>query len=493
VISDQMDRYLDGRVKPPPAPGGLADATLRTMALLSDSRRLAQQLQDWSYELRRNQAELRRSQVELGEKARVLAATSQRKSDILANMSHELRTPLNSMLTLAHLLAENPDGNLSESEVKSASTIYRAGTNLLQIINDLLDLSKVAAGRMEVCPGPVRIAGIIDDLDTAFRPLAAGKGLRFEVEVSPEVPDELFTDEWRLQQILGNLLSNAIKFTSSGSVALRISPAGPEASREPGPGNPAVLAFAVSDTGIGIPADMLEAIFEAFRQADAGTSRGYGGTGLGLTISRGIAGLLGGSIGAESVQGSGSTFTLCLPAVCSADVAEVADAPEQSGAGPAPGMPPEAADADDDGAQLAQWRAGPAGRLLRGAKVLIVDEDIRNVFALAQVLGRLGARVRYAENGREGIEQVQADPRTSLVLMDVTTPERDGYQAISAIRAMPGRAGLPIIAMTAGAARGDGDESAGGRAFDCVPKPVDLDQLLDLIGRRLGRARVTAV
>jgi signal transduction histidine kinase/ActR/RegA family two-component response regulator len=474
-----MDLYLNGRAKPPPSPGGLADATLRTMALLSDSQRLARQLQDWTNELRRNQAELRRSQVELGEKARVLAATSQRKSDILAGMSHELRTPLNSMLTLAQLLAENPEGNLSESEVKSASTIYRAGTNLLQIINDLLDLSKVAAGRMEVRPGPVRVARMVDDLDAAFRPMAAGKGLRFDVEVSPEVPDELFTDEWRLQQILGNLLSNAIKFTSSGTVALRISGE---------PGTPAVLAFAVSDTGIGIPADLLEAVFEAFRQADAATSRGYGGTGLGLTISRGIASLLGGTIRAESVQGNGSTFTLCLPAVCAAGVADV---PAESETSPAPGVPPEAAAAVDDAAKLAQWRAGPAGRLLRGARVLIVDDDIRSVFALAQVLGRLGALVRYAENGPEGIEQVQGDPRTSLVLMDVTTPEWDGYQAIRAIRAMPGRAGLPIIAMTAGAAQGDRDESPAGQAFDHIPKPVDLNELLDLIGRRLGRAQVT--
>ena len=459
-----MGRYLDGRAKLPRTPDGLADATLRTMALLSDSRRLAQQLQDWTYELRRNQAELRRSQVELGEKARVLAATSQRKSDILAGMSHELRTPLNSMLTLAQLLAENPEGNLSESEVKSASTIYRAGTNLLQIINDLLDLSKVAAGRMEVRPGPVRTARMVDDLDAAFRPMAVGKGLRFDVEVSPEVPDELFTDEWRLQQILGNLLSNAIKFTASGTVALRISGE---------PGTPAVLAFAVSDTGIGIPADLLEAVFEAFRQADTATSRGYGGTGLGLTISRGIAGLLGGTIRAESVQASGSTFTLCLPAVCAAGVADV---PAESETSPAPSVPPE---------------AGPAGRLLRGARVLIVDDDIRSVFALAQVLGRLGAVVRYAENGPEGIKQVQGDPRTSLVLMDVTTPEWDGYQAIRAIRAMPGRTDLPIVAMTAGAAQGDPDESPVDLAFDQIPKPVDLDRLLDLIGRQLGRARVT--
>jgi CheY-like chemotaxis protein len=359
---------------------------------------------------------------------------------------------------------------LSESEVKSASTIYRAGTNLLQIINDLLDLSKVAAGRLEVRPGPVRTARMVDDLDAAFRPMAVGKGLRFDVEVSPEVPDELFTDEWRLQQILGNLLSNAIKFTASGTVALRISGE---------PGTPAVLAFAVSDTGIGIPADLLEAVFEAFRQADAGTSRGYGGTGLGLTISRGIASLLGGTIRAESVQGSGSTFTLCLPAVCAAETS------------PDPGALPETSDAVDDAAKLAQWRAGPAGRLLRGARVLIVDDDIRSVFALAQVLGRLGALVRYAENGPEGIEQVQSDPRTSLVLMDVTTPEWDGYQAIRAIRAMPGRDGLPIIAMTTGAAPGDRDESPAGQAFDRVPKPVDPDQLLDLIGRRLGHAQVT--
>jgi signal transduction histidine kinase/ActR/RegA family two-component response regulator len=457
------------------------------MALLTDFRRLAQQLQDRSCELRRNQAELRRSQGELEEKARMLAATSQRKSEILASMSHELRTPLNSMLTLARLLAENPDGNLSEPEVKSASTIYRAGTNLLQIINDVLDLSKVAAGRMDVCPGPVPVARVVDDVNAAFRAMAVGKGLRFDVEVSSEVPAELFTDELRLQQILGNLLSNAVKFTSSGTVRLRISQAGPAAAREPGPGTPAVLAFAVSDTGIGIPADMLEAVFEAFRQADGTTSRGYGGTGLGLALSRGIASLLGGSICAESVLGNGSTFTLCLPAVHPASAADVR---EQSGTGLAPGLLRVTADAVDDAAKLAERRAGAAGRLLRGATVLIVDDDVKSVFVLAQGLGRLGAQVRYAENGRDAIEQMQGDPRTSLVLMDVTTPARYGYQAISAIRAMPGRARLPIIAMTAGAPPGDRDEPLLGQADDCVAKPVDLDHLLDLICRRLGGSAV---
>src|SRR5579863_10306263 len=330
----------------------------RTEALLGQSQRLTTQLQERSDELQRQQAELRRSNAELEEKAALLAkqnraievqnfqieqarrtleeraqqlATSSRyKSEFLANMSHELRTPLNSLLVLAKLLAENPDGNLTPKQVEFARTVYEAGSDLLQLINDILDLSKVEAGKMDVQPTELSLSTLVEYVHATFRPMAADKGLTFDVEVSPDVPGLLFTDEQRLQQILRNLLSNAVKFTNSGGVLLRISR--PDAVAFTGPlrNEPQVIGFSVSDTGIGIAEDQLRVIFDAFRQADGTTSRRYGGTGLGLSISRDIARVLGGEIRVDSRPGRGSTFTLYLPIRC----APAEDRPEDAGPPP---------------------------------------------------------------------------------------------------------------------------------------------------------------
>ncbi|MEV0313038.1 HAMP domain-containing protein [Nonomuraea fuscirosea] len=455
-------------------------ANARTEALLSESQRLAQQLQGRSDELQRQQAELRRSNAALEEKAHLLATSSRYKSEFLANMSHELRTPLNSLLILARLLADNPGGNLSEQEVEFATTIHNAGSDLLQLINDILDLSKIEAGRMDVRPERLPLSKLLDYVDATFRPLTVDRGLKLEIEVTPGTPVQLYNDERRLQQILRNLLSNAVKFTSAGEVRLVVSVAGDR----PDPEGRPMIAFAVSDTGIGIAADKLPAIFGAFQQADGTTSRKYGGTGLGLSISSEIARLLGGEIHAVSDPGLGSTFTLFVPAgratATLADELEWAEEPMPETLTAPAGWP--AADGDDPWrSTLIRLKDSPAGEIFAGRRVLIVDDDIRNVYALTHVLGRLGMEIVYAENGREGLEALEREKDIALVLMDVMMPEMDGYETLTAVRQTPAFAGLPIIALTAKAMPGDREKTIACGASDYVPKPVDVDQLLEVM------------
>ncbi|MET9634539.1 response regulator, partial [Lentzea sp. NPDC006480] len=344
-------------------------ANARTDELLAESQRLASELQSRSGELQVRQEELQRSNAELEEKAallatqnrdieaknlqieqarqeletraRELALASKYKSEFLANMSHELRTPLNSLLILAQLLAQNPSRNLTPKQVEYAGIIHSAGSDLLQLINDILDLSKIEAGKMDITPERVSVRQLLDYVEVTFRPLTSQKGLSLELATAPGTPAELVTDDTRLQQVLRNLVSNAVKFTETGGVELCIELAEPDqlppAVREHGP----AIMFRVSDTGIGIAEHQLESIFGAFQQADGTTSRKYGGTGLGLSISREIAYLLGGSITAESTLGKGSTFTLYLP-VHRTDFPEVVREPDEQTvlATPAEAAPP---------------------------------------------------------------------------------------------------------------------------------------------------------
>ncbi|WP_371549278.1 HAMP domain-containing protein [Streptomyces sp. NBC_00554] len=460
-------------------------ANSRTESLLGESQRLAIQLQDRSDELQSQQAELQRSNAELEEKAALLATSSQYKSEFLANMSHELRTPLNSLLILARLLSDNPDGHLSDQEVQFATTIHRSGSDLLQLINDILDLSKIEAGRMDVRPKKLPLIKLLDYVHATFRPLTLDRGLAFEVAVGDDVPREMWSDEQRLQQILRNLLSNAIKFTATGRVELRVNRLKDPDHVFTRENSDDVIAFAVSDTGIGIAPEKLPVIFEAFQQADGTTNRKYGGTGLGLSISREISGLLGGRIVAESKPGQGSTFTLYVPVISPGHAPTGPTHEDQDLPVPELSTEPYTAHDTDDTwptpTKLEAWKAGRAGQVLPGRRVLIVDDDIRNVFALTHVLGRVGMPVLYAENGREGIETLERNPDVELVLMDIMMPEMDGYETIAAIRRTPRWTGLPIVALTAKAMPGDREKSIAQGANDYVPKPVDVDQLLTVV------------
>ncbi|MGH4034810.1 HAMP domain-containing protein [Actinomycetota bacterium Odt1-20B] len=548
----------------------------KTEVLLKQSQELTEQLRERSAELENRQKALQESNAELEEKAELLAqqnrdievknteieearqvleeraeqlAVSMRyKSEFLANMSHELRTPLNSLLILAKLLADNADANLTPKQVEFAETIHGAGSDLLQLINDILDLSKVEAGKMDVSPTRIALVQLVDYVEATFRPLTAEKGLDFSVRVSPELPATLHTDEQRLLQVLRNLLSNAVKFTDSGAVELVIRHANsdvPNAIREQlleagslRDPDADLIAFSVTDTGIGIAASKMRVIFEAFKQADGTTSRKYGGTGLGLSISREIARLLGGEIHAQSEPGRGSTFTLYLPlhpselppqgytqlappsapgdrpvleALDEAVAIEPAPSPGEaapprleapSGNGtlfrrstrrtaPTPELPASLPGQSAPGGQerqQEQWQgagqeSAPArgGFQFDGEKVLIVDDDIRNVFALTSVLEQHGLSVLYAENGREGIEVLEQHDDVTVVLMDIMMPEMDGYATTTAIRRMPQFAGLPIIALTAKAMKGDREKAIDSGASDYVTKPVDPDHLLTVM------------
>src|SRR4051812_22866126 len=722
--------------------------------------------QNRDIEIKNREIELARASLE--ERAEQLALSSKYKSEFLANMSHELRTPLNSLLILSKMLGDNADGNLEDKQVEFARTIHNAGSDLLELINDILDLSKVEAGKMDVHVGNLGLSTIAEYVERTFRPVADEQKLEFEIELADGLPDAITTDEQRLQQIIRNLLSNAFKFTETGTVSMRIAPAPGEHvyANEALTGAKDLVAISVTDTGIGIPENKLRLIFESFQQADGGTARKYGGTGLGLSISREIARLLGGEIQVASAEGEGSTFTLYLPpayatrdsqpdidtsgietratngagvtgsaeaaaaapprrtgraiiatpggadpallaqtevqddrdqvqpgdAVClivegeteaaqsilervrnsgfkglvafrpdagiavarnwgpdailmNADMKALqqlkqlpetrhipvymAGTPElrqdalQAGAAGYMDLPvgdasldaaiedikermeqrvkrvlvvddndierdsigeligsgedveivaaassEEALDAlekesridcivldlklpkmsgfqllekigtDDRFTQIpvivhtgkdltrreetklrkyaktivvkdvrspdrllaetalflhrpqssmpAEQRrmleeANRAEVVFAGKKVLLVDDDVRNLFALASALESRGLEIVFAENGREGIEALKQHPEIDLVLMDLMMPEMDGYEAMRALREMQQFKSLPIIALTAKAMKGDREESIAAGASDYITKPVDIEQLLSLM------------
>ncbi|MBO1413445.1 HAMP domain-containing protein, partial [Streptomyces sp. FH025] len=582
-------------------------ANARTDELLGESRRLTSELQARSEELQAGQEELRRSNTELEEKAALLAQrnrdieaknleieqarqeleerarqlslTSMYKSEFLANMSHELRTPLNSLLILAQLLAQNATGNLTPKQVEYAGVIHSAGADLLQLINDILDLSKVEAGKMELTPEPFAVRELVEYVESTFKPLADQKGLAFEITLDRTVPGEVVADQPRLRQVLRNLLSNAVKFTDSGRVELRIERVeGPDVPSELD--SPAAVAFHVKDTGIGIDPAHLESIFGAFQQEDGTTGRRFGGTGLGLSISRELARLLGGTLIVSSTPGRGSRFTLYLPvtepgrarrgepqaearilvvepdppglltlltrsAVESLETAEAlvhvesaGDEPGLRAALPAARIPrcvvldlahsgelaPVLLEMLSDGTPVLGYPGGGKGRdlggtlggidlvhglddlrdrvirllggprspapepdaaavggALAGRTVLIVDDDVRNVFALAAALEQCGLNVLHAADGNAGLDLLRAHPETGLVLMDVMMPGLDGYAAIAAIRADERFADLPVVAVTAKAMPGDREKSLAAGADDHVTKPVDTSHLFHRI------------
>jgi signal transduction histidine kinase/CheY-like chemotaxis protein len=753
-------------------------ATMRTEGLLKQSQLLTQELQARQTELTTKQEELHATNEELQEKALLLqyekkqveeknleidmarraieekaeqlALTSKYKSEFLANMSHELRTPLNSLLILSKLLSDNPQGNLNEKQIEFAKTIHSAGSDLLNLINDILDLSKIESGTVTIDVGDVPLKVIKQNVERTFRQIAADKGLKFEVDFDDQLPLSMNTDEKRLQQVVLNLLSNAFKFTSEGSVTLsaRCASEGWSKNHPVLSNAKGVIAFAVTDTGIGIPEDKQRLIFEAFQQADGTTSRRYGGTGLGLSISREIARLLGGELQVQSSPGKGSTFTLFVPQDCSlasdgdsrppiariahdaeaegdavttlpavslslidtqiaddrdrigddpflliveddptfasilldlahevglkgvvstagagtlamarrfqpdaitldlglsdidgfvlldllkhdpqtrhipvhvisgkedlssalslgavgvtekpaahealleafnnvhqrisrternvlliasdkrqrrtmmkaleeqpvkvvearsvvdasteeeidcfdvilageADVVQTAtELATLSTANPAPFIVfsretegPElrtatnrlsavrdvivAHSGDELSAMLSSTLRGrrehnseSGGQRivpeLSGATILIVDDDIRNIYSLTSVLESYDAKVLHAERGREGIKLLQQNSDIDVALIDIMMPEMDGYETMRQIRSQPALSNIPLIAVTAKAMKGDRQKCLDAGASDYIAKPVDMDLLLALLRVWIGRAR----
>ncbi|WP_438039906.1 HAMP domain-containing protein [Sorangium sp. So ce128] len=448
-------------------------ASMRTEELLQELQRSntelgsrSQELEEKASELEIKNREIARASASLEEKARELSRTSKYKSEFLANMSHELRTPLNSLLILARILADNEEHTLTPKQVEYAKTIAAAGQDLLQLINEILDLSKIEAGKIDVKTQRVLLSELAEYVERSFRQIAEQKELEFWVRVATGVPAGIMTDLQRLQQILKNLLSNAFKFTSSGRISLEIEVAGKGLTfkRETLIKAKTVLAFAVTDTGIGIPAEKQTLIFDAFQQADASTSRTYGGTGLGLTISRELASLLGGEISLNSTPGLGSKFTLYLPA----------ERTEPKATRPARGELPEPV------APL--LTNGASSVALAGRSVLVIDDDARNVFAITSLLERRGAHVVLAENARHGIEILrEADSSIDVVLMDIMMPELDGYEATREIRSDPRFNELPIIAVTAKAMPEDRQKCLDAGLNDFVAKPVDEGRLMSAI------------
>ncbi len=397
------------------------EATMQTEGLLKQSQQLAtelqtqqkelqqtneqlaqkaQQLAEQNVEVERKNQEIEQARRALEEKAKELALTSKYKSEFLANMSHELRTPLNSILVLGQQLTDNPDGNLTPRQVEFARTIHGAGTDLLNLISDILDLSKIESGTVSVDAEQVFFVSLLDMVARPFRHEAENRRLSFEVHTDPHLTRSLVTDSKRLQQVLKNLLSNAFKFTEHGGVQLSVSvAAGGWSSEHPILGSAAsVVAFEVADTGIGIPSEKQRIIFEAFQQADAGTSRKYGGTGLGLAISRELASLLGGEIQLRSAPGKGSTFTLYLPQTYVGPSAPAATLAERR-TGPLPRqLSPVSAEMTIE--RIADDRANlePGDAVL-----LIVEDDPHYARVLVDLSHDKGFKVLVAMGGAEAL------------------------------------------------------------------------------------------
>ncbi|MES2414822.1 MAG: response regulator [Pseudomonadota bacterium] len=422
------------------------------------------QLGEQALSLDQKNAALGLAQTQLELRADELTRASRYKSEFLANMSHELRTPLNSSLILAKLLSDNAKGNLNEEQVKFAQSIYSAGNDLLNLINDILDISKVEAGKLELSPEDVAVGKLVDSLKNTFEPLAGQKALSFEVKVDPATPISIFTDRQRVEQILKNLLSNAIKFTEKGKVSLTV------AEHSGG-----YVAFSVQDSGIGIREDQQKIIFDAFQQADGTTSRRYGGTGLGLSISRDLTTLLGGSISVESAEGKGSTFTLLLPYNWSKPQTQPGPAPVARAlpvAAPTPVPVAAAPVKPPSGPAFADDRHLPPQRRL----VLVVEDEI----AFAQILYDLAHEMQYSclvANSAEDGFALASQFVPHAILLDMGLPDQSGLTVLQRLKESPQTRHIPVHVISAQ------DRSAAALQMGAIGyaiKPTTREQLKDV-------------
>jgi CheY-like chemotaxis protein len=408
----------------------------RTRFLLTETAQQAEELRVQQEELQQSNAELEERADMLERQREEIQRVSAYKSEFMANMSHELRTPLNSMLILSALLKENKAHNLNERQLEYAGTIHNAGRDLLNLINDILDLAKMEAGKVELHIEPVALAGMCDELLAQFLPQAEQKGLALRIERLPGTPAVAQMDGQRVQQVLRNLLANALKFTHQGSVALRIAVVEEQ------------LAFAVSDTGIGVPADKQVAIFEAFRQADGSISRHYGGTGLGLSISLQLARTMGGALHLHSKEGEGSTFTFLLPLQPVLAAAPVT-------------------------------QAAPAARPADGVRrILIVEDDPFFAALLADFVRGRGYTPLVAADGEQGLQLAQQEG-PHAVLLDVMMARMDGWEVMRQLRADRRTSHLPVHFISC---LDDMQRARELGALGLVTKPVSPEQLAQVFG-----------
>jgi CheY-like chemotaxis protein/signal transduction histidine kinase/HAMP domain-containing protein len=467
------------------------EATMQTEGLLQQSQQLAielqtqqrelqqtneqlaqkaQQLAEQNAEVERKNDEIEQARRALEEKAAELALTSKYKSEFLANMSHELRTPLNSILILGQQLAENSEGNLTGRQVEFSRTIHGAGTDLLNLITDILDLSKIESGTVTVVAEEVVVPSLLEAIARPFRHEAENRHLTLEVHVDPAVGRTIVTDSKRLQQVLKNLLSNAFKFTDQGGVRLSLSSvAGGWSTNHPVLNRAvSVVAFEVADTGIGIPQEKQRIIFEAFQQADASTSRKYGGTGLGLAISRELATLLGGEIQLRSTPGLGSTFTLYLPQAYVSPTA-VAGATEATGERPLATYP--AIRLPDRAAELV---ADDRDDLQPGDQILLVVEDDPHYAQILCDLARTeGFKVLVALRGAEGLALAR-EYHPTAVSLDVFLPDMLGWTVLSQLKQDPATRHIPVQMVTLDEDRQHGLARG---AFAFLAKPNTTEEL----------------
>jgi signal transduction histidine kinase/HAMP domain-containing protein/ActR/RegA family two-component response regulator len=454
----------------------------------ADLARQARLLAEQNIEAEQRNQEIEQSKRLVEEKAGQLAVSSKYKSEFIANMSHELRTPLNSLMILAQQLEDNPEHNMTETQVEYASVIHASGNELLSLLNGILDLAKVESGTVTADLADVSVRELRSGLLREFEQVAQGRGLGYSIDLASDCPETFITDSQRLRQILKNLLANAFKFTEHGAVHVQVGLAENGWGRETESLVTAssVMAVAVSDTGIGIGREQQHRIFEAFAQGDGTTARVYGGTGLGLSISRELVGLLDGEITVSSSPGQGSTFTVYLPLAATARTAPTVPAiaaiastngtvREHSASLPA------AIETESEEPTIKLDRIRPPGlevSAIAGVKILLVDDDFRNIFALSALLERGHAEVVVAESGLDAIATLERTPDIEIVLMDLMMPVMDGYETMVAIRAIDRFKNLPIIAVTGKVVPGERQRCIDAGADDYVPKPVDTAELL---------------
>lgn len=423
-------------------------------------------LESQKQDLEKLNLKLVKSQREIGEKAEKVAQANRYKTDFLANMSHELRSPLNTILILSKILAKNSTHNLEPQQIETSETIWKAGRDLLNIINDIMDLSKVEAGKLDVFPCDVTVEEIGDDIKHLFTPQASEKGLSFSVEIEASCPKQLYTDPKRLEQILKNLVSNAIKFTEKGSVVLRFF--NPEESLLKMRELPTrdCIGISVSDTGIGISQEQQERLFESFQQGDGSITRRFGGTGLGLAISRKMAARLGGVIWLESSLGEGSVFSVALPIriVESQNTRKIFE--ETS---------------EDLSRTTAPSVQSASQRVLEGKKIFIIDDDKKNIYAMEQLLRGTGVKISSCNDGFSALSLLSVRPEVDLFLVDMMMPQMSGVELIPRIREIPRYRETPIVGMTAMSMKIAREEVLSSGANDFVSKPMDADALMGLI------------